>query len=243
MIRLGYASDKDNALALCKQTQDGQFAAGFVLAGFGTLPMPGEICDNAVHRVVQYTACNLQKVLDALLEKNCTQMDVAKDVISRYMKLINKGVRYFNINVGQGVYVAGSICYVAGEQFISLPFGGGSVQLCHGTHIKSFANLALSDRADPKYIWDAIGGSVEWDAVFDEGILPVGAQLICSTQAPTEELLQTTVNSLIHTNQAAFADIVHNNLERKEMPLAVLVIAQMAGSIKKGESDDDQTAS
>ena len=225
MIRVGFVSDKENAVSLCKAQPDSPYAAGIALAGFGTQPMPGAVCDDAIQQAVNFTAHYIQKALDVLQEKECSDMIQARQFLARQLEKLNGSIAYFGKSVGQGIYLAGTVCYVAGDQFTCLSFGGGCAYLWDG---KAVTPLTTDPNPDPKYIRNAIGGTNTWSGIAAEGTLGGGHQLLCMTQQPPEELLPAIMATLIHTNPGYVVTSVYSGMGATDIPIAVLDIMQAA---------------
>ena len=227
MIRCGFASDKENATCLYKTSIDGDIAAGLMLTGFGTPPVPGAICDNPIQKTVDFAATYFQKVMDTLLEQEYTDLEAVKSILLQKCAKLNDNLAHISRSVGFGVYLTGTICYVANERFICLPFGGAYACVWDRENFTPLTNKALPEQ-DPLYIRDALGGAITWPGAFDEGTLAVGSQILCMTQPPPEGLLEPLMSRLIHTNQVVLPASIYKGLERGIMPLAVLNIAQAA---------------
>lgn len=238
MIRFGFASDEENAISLCKTHN--QFSAGFVLAGYGTKPLPGAVCDDAIHRCVTFTALYIQKAIDVLLKHECADLNHAKEAIRLQIERISSRISFFSTRIGQGIYLGGSVFYAVGEQFICLPFGGGCAYHWDESRFLQLRNTALTE-ADPKYIPDAIGGMTPWTAAFDEGTLTDGTQLLLTTQMPLQGLLSSVMAALAHHDPEYVAGVIYNSLEKTEMPHAVLSIIQTAEPRKEERNANQAT--
>ena len=225
-IRAGALAD-NAAISMYKIEQNGQFLGGAILSGFGTKPIPGAICDDAIARVVEFTAHHIQRVINGLLERQVADMHYAQQVLKAQLQKINDSVNYVNRYMGQAVYITGVICYVAHERYLCLPFGGSHAYLWTGTEFTPQKNQN-DHYEDPLYIYDAIGGGNAWTAIFQEGEFPVGSQLLCMTQRPPEGLMEKAMGVLTHTNQEIVASTLHEGLPVGNIPRAVLNIAQAA---------------
>ena len=223
MIRAGYVKDNKNAACLQKISEDGQYCCSAMLVGFGTQPMAGAICDDAVQRIVGFVAYYLQKTFELLLSK-AMDTEQASGLLLHQLTKFNENISYVSRHIGQGLYVTGCICYVAQEQFICLPFGGAHAYLWDNKEILPLAEMPEENG----YILNALGGAALFNTVIAKGNLPVGHQLLCMTQQPPENLLEGIMSELIRTNQVVVPTTVYRGLERKELPLAVINIAQAA---------------
>lgn len=238
MIRAGFAADKENAVCLYKTSEDGQLCGGIMLAGIGTKPMAGAICDDAVQRVVDFAAYYLQKTIDLLLDKSCADTEYAANLIFHQLSKLNDNISYITRHIGQGVYLSGVACYVAAERFICLPFGGVHSYLWDNEQILPLMVMPENNNEPHPYIWGTLGGTVTFNTMIFKGCLLVGHQLLFMTQQPPEHLLNGIMSELIHTNQVVVPVSVYKGLERGQMPLAVLNIAQ-AANLRKGAPSND----
>lgn len=237
MIRAGFASDKQHAISLFKTTPCGTCTASLTLAGFGTQPIPDAICDDTIQHTVDFAAYYLQKALALLLDTTCTDMNHAKSIIGKQLSKLNDSVSFISRKTGQGVYLAGTVCYVIQEQYTCVTFG--NAYACHWYMQKETPLVPWEPgQPEPYYIEDAIGGKVAWEPKFYDGMLPVGSQLLCMTQPPPEELLSGLMSKLIHTNQVVLPVSIYKGLIRNGIPLAVQSIAQAADYGKPEEEDE-----
>lgn len=225
-IHLGCMADNKTTYSFCK-TQ-GQFAAGAVLSGFGTNPLPGAVCDDAIQKAVVYAAQWLQKVFDAMLEHQVEDLAYAQEVLTIQLGKLNNGITYLSRNFGQGIYLSGSISYVAGETFICLPFGGGSAYLLNGGMTVEMKNKAQPN-PDPLYIFDAIGGANTLAVAFDKASLSVGNYLILSSRPLQDELLRASFFDLAALTDPQYAaESIYKAAFTQDMPLAIATIAPSA---------------
>lgn len=239
MIRFGFTSDSENAVSLCKSVK--QFSAGFVLAGYGTKPIPGTVCDDAIHKAVKFTALYIQKAIDVLIKRECTDLNHAKEVLRLQIERISSRISLFGTKIGQGIYLGGAVFYAVGEKFICLPFGGGYA--CHWDENRclQLRNTALTE-TDPRYIQDAIGGVATWTASFDEGTLMAGTQLLLTTQEPLQGVLSSVMAASAHHDPEYVSGAIYNSLEKNEMPHAVLSIVQTEEARKEEQNENEAPA-
>ena len=235
MIRPGYKSESTHAISSYKQI--GKVTAGFALAGFGTEPTYGEISDDSMKMTVDYAAHHIQVILGELVEKEFEDLKFAGDMISRKMKKLNDSLCYINRRIGRGNYLAGTICYIAGENFICLPFGGGYACLWDMEKVTPLTNKAVPG-GDTRYIWDALGGCLDWKVDFDTGTIPVGTQLICATSAPPAQVLEKELGYLTHIDPTIVSGKIHDVLAvESDIPAAVLSLNQAV----PGDEEDNDT--
>lgn len=219
MTRIGYTADKQNAVSICKTVN--QCTAGFILSGFGTCPAPGAICDNAIERVLNFASHYLQKAFDVLFSVQA-KTDKASTYLLHHMERINANIGSINLNIGQGVYLAGVVCYFNDSDYICLPFGGCS------TYIWNQGQLSLMDGQVPndRYIRDALGGGPKWSAPLLKGTLPDGAQLLCSTDPLCQALIAPAMESLASVEPQFVVDSVFQYLTSGELPITLMSFAQ-----------------
>lgn len=225
MIKAGFASDNANAISVYKLADNGTYAAGLVLAGYGTKPIPGAICDDAIQKAVDFTALQLQRSLTHLLDRRCEDFEYAKKLLTGKLDKLHETVLILQRSFGQGIYLAGVVCYIAGEHFICLPFGGAYAFLWDGGNAHSVTNDAVRDNGLP-YIYDAIGGGTTFPATFAEGRLQDAMHLLCMTQMPPNDLLSPIVDALQQTDLKIAAYSIHKGLNSEVMPTAVLAFTQ-----------------
>lgn len=224
-LRIGYASDDRHAISMA--ISKNHIAAGFVLAGFGTVPRPGCIAEDPVALAVQYTAHFIQRLLSVLVNREMTDDEGAGEALHRQMHKINDSINYINQHLGHSSYIAGCVCYVVSEQYLCLPFGGGAAYLCDSNGITRLKNQMRPD-PDPTYIYDAIGGADVLPIAFDIGTLPVGSQIICTTHPAQDGLLEEMLQTLTATNPQYAAEYIHSAIQEQNTPIATLDILQAA---------------
>ena len=222
MIRIGFAADPG---ATVQTKAVDELAAGFVLAGFGTQPPAAQICEDAIVQVQKYTATQIQKLLDFLLEQKCCDFDFLKNQMLSHIDQINTAILYASRRLGQGIYFAGAICYVANNRFLCLPFGSGGAYLWDNDNLHPLKNEKTAELS-PDYLWDTLGGPVKWDGVFAEGEFPAGSQIVCATQVPPEAAMQTIMGWLTRTDPDTVANFVYESISEKPVPIAILDLIQ-----------------
>lgn len=220
MIRIGYHANP-NSIALCKSTENGSHTAGFILSGFGTCPAPGEICDNAVERSVNFAAHYLQKAFDALFKNNPT-IEQASSYLRHQIEQINTNIGYINRYIGQGTYLAGAICYFSNEKYICLSFGGCKTYIWDQANLTPVGSI---DHIDP-YIRDALGAAPKWTSCFSNGTLPVGAQMICTTEEIYPSLIAPIMENLSAIEPQFVINELTENIVTGDLPLALLDFAR-----------------
>lgn len=243
-LRIGFASDDRHAISMAI-TKD-SVAAGFVLAGFGTVPRPGCVSDDPITYAIQYTAHHIQRLLSVLVNREMTDDEGAGEALHRQMHKINDSINYINQHLGHSSYIAGCVCYVVGEQYLCLPFGGAAAYLCYSGQITPVKNQ-MRPNPDPAYIYDAIGGSNVLPIAFEIGTLPVGGQIICTTQPTQEGLLEDMLQTLTAINPQYAAEYIHTTIQEQNLPIAVLDILQAAHftgktSTQGGDAHDQYSA-
>lgn len=219
MFRIGSASDKENAY--CLYRQEGRYTLSLLLSGFGTKPMPGQICDNAIQKVVDFAGHYIQNTLSLLLEKECTDMELAKKALTEQMKKVSKGIAFANRNIGQGCYVVGCVAYIVDDRYICLPFGSAYACRWDNGNLTKLRNTAICDASD-YYIWDALGTNTNWQGVFEEGILHIGNHLILASQAPDVDLMDSIMANLSATDPNIVANSIYTGLDADDMPRAAM---------------------
>lgn len=240
-LRVGTASDDRHAIsmAISKDT----VAAGFALAGFGTVPHPGCVSDDPITYAIQYTAHHIQRVLSVLVNREMNDAEGAGEALHRQMHKINDSINYINQHLGHSSYLAGCVCYVVGEQYQCLPFGGAAAYLCSQNQITPIKNQMHPNSV---YVYDAIGGNNLLPIAFEIGTLPVGSQIICTTQPVQEGLLEEMLQTLTATNPQYAAEYIHATIQEQNLPIAVLDILQAAHFTGKpsaqGGAENDQCA-
>lgn len=235
MIRADNVSDTNNAVSLYKIQNNGQFAAGITLTGFGTHPIPGAVTTNAVEKAVHFAANNIQEIMDLLLSKKCDDMEQAQYLLLQQMRKTSANITKINRSIGQGTYIAGAVCYIAKKRFICLPFGGGYACLYDGDHVIPLHNNALQKNLPTGYIWDAIGGAAGWKAAFTEGTMPIGSQMILMTETPPEALLQSAVTTYANADPARVATSIYDGLQGSRTQKAVLTLTRTVDILQQTE--------
>lgn len=249
MIRVGFASDPQNAFSLYNTARDGYFSAGVVLAGFGTEPIPGAICDDGIAKAVQFAAHHIQKVLSALLQKESEDMTFIQSAIMKQLGKISSSVSYISNVMGQGIYLSGCVVFTAGEKYFCIPFGGACAYLWDGSHFADISSPLSS--ADQNYIRDALGGPLKWGYLNGRtmehteslcGPLPTGAQLMCMTCEPPKGVLPVVMENLASTDQSFVAITIHDSFYDNEVPVAVLDFLQAPDFASKEVNDSENEA-
>ena len=238
MIKAGSATDKQHAVALWKTAESEACTAGLTLAGFATHPMPGCIHDDAVQEAINFAAYYLQMALIPLLDQDCVDLEVAKKQIGTQLSKLNDSISYLSRKMGQGIYLAGTVCYIAGEQYICQAFGNARIYRWE-QGIGTLQSKLPASVLDGPYITDAIGGKALWTADFCEGTLPANTQLLCVTAPPPEDLLSNVMSKLIHTNQTVLPVSIYKGIEHTGVPIAVLTIAQAVDYRKAVDTSDE----
>ena len=237
MIKAGSATDSQHAYALWKTTECG-CAAGITLGVFSTEPIPGAISDDIPQEALNFAVHYLQKILITLLDQECKDMNQAKALIGKQLKKLNDSISYISRKTGQGIYMSGTVCYIAERKYICQAFGDARIYFWQNGQ-GTIQSKKTKEALDGPYITDAIGGPAVWAADFCEGPFEEGSQLICTTVPPTEEPLQAVMASLIHTNQTVLPVSIYKILEHAGIPIAVLTIAQTV-DYRKAVAGDDQ---
>ncbi len=222
MIHFGLEAQEENARSLCKCWNNNTIAAGIVLTGYGTKPMPGCICDDGIQKVLDYATQRLQAVFDYVEQEQTQDMQAIAKLFEKQMGKINEGIIYFNRKVGQGAYLGGVVCLVIDTSFIILPFGGGCAYVWNGTELTRIQNPALANYNDG-LIRDALGGAGRWPAKFTAGTLPIGSHLLCMTGEPNIEETTNAFMSLMQTDAKKLSTFFQRGLlETSATPAAVL---------------------
>lgn len=227
-LRAGATADQSNAISAYKISDDEKFLGGLALTGFGTKPIPGAICDDAIQRVVSFSAHHIQRILVGLIERQVEDMAYAQEVLSVQLGKANDSINYISQKTGQGLYVGGVICYAVGWQYICLPFGGCRAYLWDGETFQLQKNKT-PPYIDDAYIYDALGGGNVWTATFDSGTLAVGSHLLCMTHPPQEGTMEKALATLSATDPQLVADNIYAGITRNTLPTALLAIHQAAG--------------
>lgn len=233
MIRIGYHANP-NTIALCKSTENGSHTAGFILSGFGTCPAPGEICDNGIERALQFAAHYLQKAIDALFSAKAS-VEQAQSYLLHQLERINANISYFNRNIGQGIYLAGVLCYFDGDRYICVPFGGGRAYLWENGAISTIGN----HKPDDPYIRDALGGMMTHQNMFfiAVGTLPIGAHIICATvDIPHDQIAPVMANLSAVEPQFVVSELSGNSTDY-DIPLALIDFAMHPDQRKEEDAE------
>lgn len=226
MIRAASTTDGKYTASLHKTEDKGSYAATAILAGFGTPPTPGVICDEPIKMVVSFVAEQIRKSLEHLLVHRCEDMEHAKKLLMSKLSRINDTLFTLQRSFGQGIYLTGVISYFVGEDFICLPFGGACAYLWENNTC-----TVLTNPSDPKisgmpYITDALGGPVTFTASFNDGKLKEGMHLVCVTQAAEQDMLLPIVYAIPKTDIKLATYGVHKHMDSSIMPTAVQIITQ-----------------
>ena len=225
MIQAGFAADSRNAVGLYKTEDRGTYAGGLILAGFGTFPPPGAICDDAIQKVMEFNAVQLQNSLEHMLEQRCEDMEHAKKLLTSKLNRLNESISFLQRSFGQGIYLCGAICYIAGEHYICLPFGGACAYIWEDNSYHALTNAA-APKDQMHYIYDALGGSKEMPVSFAEGYLREAMHMVLVTQPAPEDLINSMMKALSVADAKLTSYEFHRGLDSRIMPTAVLTISQ-----------------
>ena len=237
MIRAGFASDKHNAISCYKVTDAGTMACGFMLAGFGTKPPAGVICDDGIQKCVDFAAVQLQRAFQNLSDKQCEDFEVVKTFLGKQLDRISACTAIFSRGIGQGIYLAGTVLYVIGEHYICLPFGGAYACIADTKNILSVLRNKATIEGD-HYVRDALGGRQTFPYIFEEGRLRDGQHLLCMTQAPSDDLLNSIIPTLDKADLKMASYAIYTGMDSQIVPVAVQIVSQAGVPVISGGAFD-----
>ena len=226
MILTAMAAEQNMAVAACKTDITGHLAGAVLLAGFGTKPIPGAVCDDGIQKSVAFATHSLQAVLNELLNTGCDDLEAVQVALNNQMNWVNKNIAWFGSHIGQGIYLAGTVCYIADDRYICLPFGGATVRHWSESALTALTNKA-TENADISYIYDALGCIRRANGIFCSGTLAEGEQIICMSQSPELNLIPAIMQDAAHASPEFVTTSVYAGLHTGTVPRAALVIARM----------------
>lgn len=237
MLRIGFFTDENNAISLHRTSSDMHSSIGYVLSGFCTKPPVDRICDDGLRKVLLFAGERLQKAMNEVLERQCTDMDTISRYLSKVLETINQGIRYFNNMSGQGSFLCGVIYFVSEPDYIVLPFGGGKVYLANNENIVEILGSTVEEH-DYNLIHNALGGTPSWSENFVQGELPFGWHMLCATDQPDDGAIKTALSSMHQGDPIMVASTIGQNIaEHACVSVAVQDVLRLQDPVK--ESDDE----
>lgn len=237
MLRIGYFTDENNAISLHRISSDAQSSIGYVLSGFGTTPPVDCICDDGLRKVLLFAGERLQKAMNEVFDRQCTDMDTVAKYISRVLQSVNQGIRYFNAMSGQGSFLCGVIYFICEADYILLPFGGGKAYLANNENIVEICGSTVEDH-DYNLIHNALGGMSSWSENFTQGELPSGWRILCMTDQPDTDAVKSVLNSMHQGNPAMVASSIGSNIAQHAcVPVAVQDILRIQDAVKEQSNE------
>lgn len=233
MLRIGFFTDKNNAISLQRTSYDMQTSIGYILSGFGTTPPVDHICDDGLRRVLAFAGERLQKAMNEVFDRQCTDMDTVSKYLSKVMETINQGIRYFNNMTGQGSFLCGTVYFISGNEYIVLPFGGGKAYLANSENIVEILGSGIEEH-DYNLIYNALGGTPSWSETFIQGELPFGWHILCTTYYPDTKIVKSVLNSMHQGDPTMVADTIGQNIaEHACVSVAVQDILRVQDPVKE----------
>lgn len=222
MPKYGFTTD-DTGTAVCAVKDWPQISAGYLLFCYGTVPDPNSVCPDSHQKCLRKAESILQTSLTQIAQTT-GHIDhaYAATIICDGIRKANAQVHEIAAYLGQSICIGGVVAFFYKEEYVLVPFGGGSICAWDGIKLTRIGDPILNE-----YVTiNPIGSNSTWTGKYWSGTLQDNTRLLL-TSIPLREDPETveciskgsTNSSNDHTTALLLRQLL---LKRDLPPVAVL---------------------